>query len=121
MPNLLSRKATPSFIRDPDSHVHVCTQDEVADKIASILPALLLAEGYLLMELPNIEPDGYGGWSVHVPLSERPWAGGEIRIAHTGHVLLAGVPPRLPLADAPTVAGALLAIHTAGTNLHNRR
>ncbi len=120
IPNLLHQTTSPSFIRDPDTHVHVRTPEEVADKIASILPALLAAEGCVLVELPNIEPDGYGSWSVRVPLSEQPWADGEVFINRAGRITLAGIPTRLPLADVPAVGAALLAMHTAARIYQHR-
>jgi len=113
IPNMLSRTHDPSFIRDPDAFVEVRTPEEVAGRIASVLPALLAAEGILLVELPNIAPDGYGGWAVRIPLSEQPWADGEVFLDRTGRIALAGIPRSLPIADAPTVAAALLAIHAA--------
>ncbi|SHQ49166.1 hypothetical protein [Mycobacteroides abscessus] len=116
IPNLLHQDATARFIRDPATHVHVHTPDEVADKIASILPALLAAEGCVILELPHIAPDGHGGWSVRVPLSEQPWADGEIFINQAGGITLAGIPAKLPLSDVPAVGSALLAVHTAASN-----
>ncbi|SHS19440.1 Uncharacterised protein [Mycobacteroides abscessus subsp. abscessus] len=113
IPDLLWHHATRSFIRDADTHVQIRTQDEVADRIASILPALLAAEGYVLVELPNIDPDGYGSWSVRVPLSEQPWADGEVIRTGSASIALAGVPAAIPLRDVPAVAAALLAMHTA--------
>lgn len=112
IPDLLGRTATPNFIGDPAAHVHVRSTDEVADRIASVLPALLAAEGYMLVQLPNIDPDGYGGWSVRVPLSEQPCADGEVFIDQTGRLALSGFPSRIPLRDALGLAAALLAIHT---------
>ncbi|MFA4084321.1 hypothetical protein ONA92_21725 [Mycobacteroides salmoniphilum] len=113
IPNLLSRIHDPSFIRDPDTFVEVRTPEEVADRIASVLPALLAAEGIMLVELPYLGPDGYGGWSIRVPLSEQPWADGEVFLDRTGRIVLAGIPRQLPVADVPGVAAALLAIHAA--------
>ncbi|SKL84164.1 Uncharacterised protein [Mycobacteroides abscessus subsp. massiliense] len=113
IPNLLSRTHDPNFIRDPDAFVEVRTPEEVADRIASVLPALLTAEGILLLELPDIEPDGYGGWSIRVPLSEQPWADGEVFLDRTGRIALAGIPLPLPVADSPAVAAALLAVYKA--------
>ncbi|WP_234783894.1 hypothetical protein [Mycobacteroides immunogenum] len=113
IPDLLSCIVTQRFIRDTATHVHVRTAGEVADRIAAVLPALLAAEGYELVELPGICPDGYGGWSVRVPLTGQPWADGEVRIDDAGRVALAGVPLRLEVVDVPAVAAALLAVHTA--------
>lgn len=113
IPDLLWHRATRNFIRDADTHDQVRTQEEVADRIASILPALLATEGYVLVELPNIEPDGYGSWSVRVPLSEQPWADGEVIRTGQCSITLCGLPRPLPLRDVPALAAALLAMHTA--------
>ena len=110
IPHLLSRTHDPSFIRDPDAFVEVRTPEEVAGRIASVLPDLLAAEGILLVELPNIAPDGYGGWAVRVPLSEQPWADGEVCLDKEGRIALAGIPRPLRVADVPAVAAALLAV-----------
>lgn len=121
IPNLLTDVATPTFIRDPSASVRLRTPHEVADRIASVLPALLAAEGYAVVELPRIEPDGFGGWSVRVPMSDRPWADGEIYLDPTGRVALANIAPRVPPADVPTLAAALLAVHTALSNQRHRQ
>lgn len=113
IPDLVSRHVTPRFISDPPAYMHVRSADEVADRIASVLPALLAGEGYVLVQLPNIDPDGYGGWSVRVPLSEQPCADGEVFIDQDNRLALAGFPSRIPIVDAPGLASALLAIHTA--------
>ncbi|WP_255785919.1 hypothetical protein [Mycobacteroides abscessus] len=120
IPDLLARTITPSFSRDPEPYMHISTLDEVADRIASLLPALLAAEGYALIELPHLEPDGYGSWSVRVPLSEQPWADGEVLFDRHGRFALIGIPSKLPAADAPAVAAALLAVHTAIENHRHR-
>jgi hypothetical protein len=112
IPHLLSRTHDPSFIRDPEAFVEVRTPEEVAGRIASVLPDLLAAEGILLVEIPNVGPDGYGGWAVRVPLSEQPWADGEVCLDKAGRIALAGIPRPLRGADVPAVAAALLAVHT---------
>lgn len=117
IPDLLGRTVTPRFIADPAAYAHVRSADEVADRIASVLPALLAAEGYVLVQLPNIGPDGYGGWSVRVPLSEQPSADGEVFIDRAGRLVLCGFPSRIPICDAQALAAALLAIHTATQGL----
>lgn len=113
IPNLLNRTHDPSFIRDPDAFVEVRTPEEVAERIASVLPDLLAAKGILLVELPAVAPDGYGGLAVRVPLSEQPWADGEVCLDKAGRIAFAGIPRPLPVADSPAVAAALLAIHKA--------
>lgn len=111
IPNLLTCTHEPSFIRDPDARVEVRTPEEVARRIASVLPDLLAAEQILLVELPGVAADDYNGWAVRVPLSEQPWADGEVCLDRAGRVALAGIPRPLRVADVPAVAAALLAVH----------
>lgn len=76
-----------------------------------MLPDLLAAEQILLVELPSVAADNYSGWAVRVPLSEQPWADGEVCLDRAGRVALAGIPRPLRVADVPAVAAALLAVH----------
>lgn len=112
IPSLLSSEVVANFVRDAPTHVRVHSLEEVAGKISALLPALLIAEGYMLVEVAHVEPDGFGGWSVRVPLSERPWADGEVYL-QSGAVVLGGVPSRIPVGDAEAVAAALLAVRAA--------
>lgn len=94
----------------------VYTPEEVAARIASVLPPLLQSVGCLLVELPDVARDAFGSESVRVPLGGQPWADGTIRLHRTpsgNRLTLSGIPAPLATDDAPTVAAALLAMHLA--------
>lgn len=110
IPNLLGAVVIEKFTLH--ERPVIFTPGEVAARIAAVLPESLRQRGYLIVELPAAEPDGYGGYSIRVPLVAQPWADGEIRIdVRNRGVSVVGVPARLLLEDAPTVAAALLGAH----------
>ncbi|SIC55925.1 Uncharacterised protein [Mycobacteroides abscessus subsp. abscessus] len=107
IPNLLSANVFERFSGTSEHVVH--TQAHVADLIASVLPSNLLAEGYLIIELPTIE-DENGRRLVRVPITAQPWADGEVRISRQGDlVAIVNVPAKLPMQDVPALACALMA------------
>lgn len=112
IPNLLSAPIVEKFTGRRSTVVH--TQDQVAALIGAVLHGGLKSEGYELVELPAAGPDGYGGISVRVALSNQPWADAEIRITRSrrgGDWIISGIPNPLTVDDVPIVAAALLAIY----------
>lgn len=90
------------------------TQPEVAELIAAVLPQLLRSRNCALLPLPTIGPDSYGGHSIRIALTNQPWADAEIRIdLDSRELVLVGLPNRLPIQDASTVAAAILAAEVA--------
>lgn len=109
IPNLLSATVVEKFTHAPRHVVH--TQHEVADRIASVLPDALIARGCVLVDLPVVEPDPLGGFSLRVPLSRQPWADCEVRLDALGcDVILSGLPQRLAVIDGAHVAAAVMAV-----------
>ncbi|WP_286150724.1 hypothetical protein [Mycobacterium sp. D16R24] len=110
IPNLLGTVVIEKFTLH--ERPVIFTPAEVAARIAAVLPDALRQRGYAIVELPRVEPDGFGGRCVRVPLVAQPWADGEIRIDMTAHtVAIVGIPSRLLIADVPVVATALLSAH----------
>ena len=111
IPNLfgLTRKVTIGAEGETETIVY--TQAQVADLIGTMLPGRLLAQGYLIIELPTIESDN-GRRSVRVPITAQPWVDGEVRISpHGDQVAITNVPALLPMQDVPALATALMAAH----------
>ncbi|WP_019969751.1 hypothetical protein [Mycobacterium sp. 141] len=117
VPGLLTTERTGKFTHAAEVVVH--SEHDVAARIAAVLPGKLRGAGFVIVELPIVEPDEYGGKGVRVPLSSRPGADCEVWIdrAPAGELVavLGGIPQRLPVGDAPVVAAALLAVHAAAT------
>ncbi|TDZ94802.1 hypothetical protein [Mycobacteroides salmoniphilum] len=114
VPNLLG--TTQTRLGDTHPTTLVYTPEQVAARIAAVLPSLLQAAGCLLVELPEVGLDEYGSESVRVPLGGQPWADGAVRLDRTprgNRLALSGIPTPLAADDAPTVAAALLAMHLA--------
>lgn len=114
IPNLLG--TTQTRLGDTHPTTLVYTPEQVAARIAAVLPSLLQAAGCLLVELPDVARDAYGFQSVRVPLGGQPWADGTVRLHATSRgnrLTLSGIPTPLAAADAPAVAAALLAAHAA--------
>ncbi|SHY94369.1 hypothetical protein [Mycobacteroides abscessus] len=114
IPNLLG--TTQTRLGDSQPTTLVYTPEQVAARIAAVLPSLLQSAGCLLVELPDVAQDAFGSESVRVPLSGQPWADGAVRLhrAPRGNRLtLSGIPTPLAADDAPTLAAALLAAHAA--------
>lgn len=114
IPNLLG--ITQKRLGDTHPTALVYTPEQVAARIAAVLPPLLQAAGWLLVELPDVGVDEYGSESVRVPLSDQPWADGAVRLDRTprgNRLALSGIRTPLAVDDAPTVAAALLAAHAA--------
>lgn len=117
IPNLLSATVIERFTERREHVVH--TQEHVAELIASVLPGNLLAKGYLIVKLPTIATDDNGRRSIRVPVTAQPWVDGQVRIGPRGdEVAIVNVPAGLPTQDAPALAAALLAAHSAW---HSRR
>ncbi|WP_234797275.1 hypothetical protein [Mycobacteroides chelonae] len=86
------------------------TQPEVAARIAAVLPQTLKSRNCALLSLPTVGPDDFGGIGIRIPLTDQPWADAEICIDVRSRVLgLVGLPSRLPIQDASTLAAALIA------------
>lgn len=114
IPNLFGLTRKVSIGAEGDTETVVYTQAQVADRIASVLPDGLKPKGYLVIELPGIQTDDAGRRYVDVPITARPWAAGEVRLSPRGNeVAMANIPPVLPMQDAPALASALMAAHTA--------
>ncbi len=110
IPNLLSATVVERFTEKPEHVVH--TQEHVADLIASVMPANLLAKGYMVIGLPNIETTDTGRRSIRVPITAQPWSDGEVRISPRGdEVAIVNIPALLPMQDVPALATALMAAH----------
>ena len=110
MRNLLSLTRTPKYSETPVTEVH--SQDQVASRIAGVLPELLRERGFVVVRLPAVQMDDFGCPSVRVFLSDRPWADGEV-YAQADRLVWTSVPALVLLQDAPAVAAALLAVHDA--------
>ncbi|EIV23286.1 hypothetical protein BKG58_10070 [Mycobacteroides abscessus subsp. abscessus] len=92
----------------------ILSQAEIAVKVARALLHRLGDRGYQVVWLPPVNEDEFGTRTVQVPLSFQPWADGEVRLnEHGTGVVIAHVPSRLPIRDAPQLAAALLAAHRA--------
>lgn len=112
IPNLLAAVQVEKFTLHRQLVTY--TQLEVAERIAAVLPQLLKARDCTLLPLPAVEPDGYGGRSIRIPLTDQPWADAEILTDPDAQILrLVGLPTRLPIQDAAVVAAALLAAEAA--------
>ncbi|WP_195166927.1 hypothetical protein [Mycobacteroides abscessus] len=98
IPNLLSTTAVEKFTQERREVTY--SPREVAERIAAVLPSGLRERGYELLELPAVERDQDGTYSVHVPLVGRPWAPAEIRMRRT------------PKGDQVTIVGAALPFST---------
>lgn len=110
IPNLLSATVVERFTEKSEHVVH--TQEHVADLIASVMPANLLAKGYMVIGLPNIETTDTGRRSIRVPITAQPWSDGEVRISPRGdEVAIVNIPALLPMQDVPALATALMAAH----------
>ncbi|WP_016894236.1 hypothetical protein [Mycobacteroides abscessus] len=96
------------------------TRKHMAQIVASVLPAQLMDQdnGYIVLGLPAVQTDEFGTRTARVPLTHQPWADGEVRINQQGTgIVIAHVPPRLPMQDVPALASALMAVWAA----HSRR
>lgn len=110
IPDLLGEVILEKFTHQPRPVVF--TAAEVGARVAAVLPDALRQRGYAIVELPQAEPDGFGGRCVRVPLVAQPWAEGEIRIDMASRTVdIVGIPSRLLIADVPVVATALLSAH----------
>lgn len=81
IPNLLSTVRVEKFTQERGPVTY--SPREVAERIAAVLPAGMRERGYELLELPAVERDQHGTYSVHAPLTGRPWAPAEIRMRRT--------------------------------------
>ncbi|CPS02183.1 Uncharacterised protein [Mycobacteroides abscessus subsp. abscessus] len=110
IPDLLSTAAVEKFTQE--RHEITYSPREVAERIAAVLPAGMRERGYELLELPAVERDQHGTYSVHVPLTGRPWAPAEIRMRRTpegDQVTIVGTTLPLATDDVPAIAAGLLA------------
>ncbi|MDO3331519.1 hypothetical protein [Mycobacteroides abscessus] len=117
IPNLLSITRVEKFETEPHEVIH--TQREVAARIAAVLPGILDEHGCRMVQVRRLEPGD--GCSLRVPVSNRPWADAEIRVAiDRDQLVVLGLPARLPVGDSAAVAGALLAIDAAVERMRRR-
>lgn len=110
IPNLLSTTAVEKFTQERHEITH--SPREVADRIAAVLPAGMRDRGFELLELPGVERDQHGTYSVHVPLAGHPWAPAEIRMRRTpkgDQVTILGAALPFAVDDVPAIAAGLLA------------
>ncbi|RIR09384.1 hypothetical protein [Mycobacteroides abscessus] len=110
IPNLLTTVVVEKFTHERREVTY--SPREVAERIAAVLPAGLRERGYVLLELPAVERDEYGAYSVRVPLVARPWAPAEIRMRRTAkgdQVTIVGTTLPLATDDVPAIAAGLLA------------
>lgn len=110
IPNLLSTTTVEKFTQERREVVY--SSREVADRIAAVLPAGMRDLGFELLELPAVERDRHGTYSVHVPLVGRPWAPAEIRMRRTpkgDQVTIVGTTLPFATDDVPAIAAGLLA------------
>lgn len=92
----------------------VYTQDQIAQRVAAVLPDSLAAKGFTVVALPPVECDEPGRRWVRVPVTGQPWADGEVRIAPRGdRVAIVNVPADLLVQDVPGLAAALMSAHAA--------
>lgn len=92
----------------------VYSQDEIAQRVAAVLPDGLAARGVALVGLPPVECEEPGRRWVRVPVTGQPWADGEVRIGARGdRVAFVNIPAGLLVQDVPGFAAALLAVHAA--------
>ncbi|SHY98344.1 Uncharacterised protein [Mycobacteroides abscessus subsp. abscessus] len=112
IPNLFGTTRKATIGAEGDTETIVYTQAQVADMIASILPDSLKTKGHAVIALPEIDTDESGRRYVRVPITDRPWADGRVRISpHGDQVAIRDVPDKLPMQDVPALAGALMAAY----------
>lgn len=110
IPNLLTTVVVEKFTQERREVTY--SPREVAERIAAVLPAGLRERGYVLLELPAVERDQYGTYSVHVPLVGRAWAPAEICMRRTptgDQVTIVGASLPFAADDVPAIAAGLLA------------
>ncbi|ANO06853.1 hypothetical protein BAB75_09400 [Mycobacteroides immunogenum] len=110
IPNLLSTVVVEKFTQERREVTY--SPREVADRIAAVLPAGIRDLGFELLELPAVERDRHGTYSVRVPLTDRPWAPAEIRMRRTprgDQVTIVGAALPFSTDDVPAIAAGLLA------------
>ncbi|SKS09705.1 Uncharacterised protein [Mycobacteroides abscessus subsp. massiliense] len=110
IPNLLSTVVVEKFTQERREITY--SPREVAERIAAVLPAGMRERGYELLELPVVERDQQGIYSVRVPLTGRPWAPAEIRMRRTpkgDQVTIVGTTLPFSIDDVPAIAAGLLA------------
>ncbi|MFA4080494.1 hypothetical protein ONA92_02110 [Mycobacteroides salmoniphilum] len=110
IPNLLTTVVVEKFTHEHREVTY--SPREVAERIAAVLPSGLRERGYELLELPAVERDQHGTYSVHVPLVGRPWAPAEIRMRRTpagDQVTIVGATLPFATDDVPAIAAGLLA------------
>lgn len=110
IPNLLSTVVVEKFTQERREITY--SPREVAERIAAVLPSGLRERGYELLELPAVEQDQHGTYSVHVPLVSRSWAPAEIRMRRTpkgDQVTIVGAALPFAVDDVPAIAAGLLA------------
>lgn len=92
------------------------SQDEIAQRVAAVLPDGLAARGIALVELPPVECEEPGRRWVRVPVTGQPWVDGEVRIGARGdRVAFVNIPASLLVQDVPGFAAALMAAHAEAT------
>ncbi|RIS79113.1 hypothetical protein [Mycobacteroides abscessus] len=110
IPNLLSTAEVEKFTQERLEITY--SPRGVAERIAAVLPFGLRDRGYELLELPAVERDQHGTYSVRVPLTGRPWALAEIRMRRTptgDQVTIVGTALPFATEDVPASAAGLLA------------
>lgn len=94
----------------------VYSQDEIAQRVAAVLPDGLAARGVALVGLPPVECEEPGRRWVRVPVTGQPWVDGEVRIGARGdRVAFVNIPASLLVQDVPGFAAALMAAHAGAT------
>lgn len=114
IPNLFGITRGVTIGAEGQTETVLYTQAQVADIIASILPDALKTKGHVVIALPEVETYESGRRYARVPITARPWADGAVRVSpHDDQVAIRNVPDKLPMQDAPALASALMAAHTA--------
>lgn len=110
IPDLLSTVVVEKFTHERRAVTY--SPREVAERIAAVLPSGLRDRGYELLELPAVELDQYGTYSVRIELVGRPCAPAEIRMRRTptgDQVTIVGATFPFATDDVPAIAAGLLA------------